>query len=311
MPEPNPPAGNLKEFDMQPDSLPNFGQVKSSASRKPVVNVIFQLLKNKGAIISIVFLFLLGFVAINANSIAPYDPVAMSGREIFNSPGARHLLGTDQFGRDILSRIIHGTKYSLQLGFISVLISLLVGVPLGLVSGYYGKWLDNIIMRIMDIMLAFPGILLALVFVAILGPGLENATIAVGVAAIPQYTRMVRGSILSAKENVYVEAAYLIGCKNFRILFVHLLPNVFAPIIVISTMSIAWAIVYGASLSFLGLGAQPPSPEWGAMLSNGRDYLRGQWWIATFPGLAIMLVVLAINILGDGLRDALDPRLKM
>jgi peptide/nickel transport system permease protein len=279
-------------------------------SRNPAEIIILNLLKNKGAVISLLFIFFLCYTAFFPKTIAPYDPIKMVGSEVFQAPTAMHWLGTDQFGRDILSRIIYGTKYSLQLGFISVLISLLFGVPLGLISGYYGKVPDTIIMRIMDVMLGFPGILLALVFVAILGPGLGNATIAVGVAAIPQYTRLVRGTILSAKENTYVEAAKLIGCKDIRILFLHLLPNISAPIIVLSTMSIAWAIVYGASLSYLGLGAQPPSPEWGAMLSTGRDYLRGQWWIATFPGVAILLSVLAINIVGDGLRDALDPRQK-
>jgi peptide/nickel transport system permease protein len=208
-------------------------------------------------------------------------------------------------------RIIHGTKYSFQLGFISVGIAAFFGVILGLIAGYYGAWADSILMRLIDIMLAFPGILMALVVVAVLGPSLNNAMIAVGVSAIPSYTRLVRGSILAAKSYVYVEAARAVGCRDFRIVMRHLLPNIVAPIIVFSTLGIALAIITGSSLSFLGLGAQPPTPEWGAMLSTGRDYLRRQPWISTFPGLAIMVTVLAINLLGDGLRDALDPRMKM
>jgi peptide/nickel transport system permease protein len=236
----------------------------------------------------------------------------MSPEELFQPPSLKHWLGTDQYGRDILSRIIYGTKYSLQLGFISVSIALFFGVPLGLIAGFYGDTrVDNLLMRLVDIMLAFPGILLALIFVAILGPGLNNAMIAVGVSAVPAYTRLVRGSILAAKEHAYVEAARGVGCRNGRILFRHLLPNVIAPVIVLSTQGIALAIIYGSSLSFLGLGAQPPTPEWGTLLSTGRAYLRAQWWISTFPGLAILCTVLAINILGDGLRDALDPRLKV
>jgi peptide/nickel transport system permease protein len=261
--------------------------------------------------VSLALLIGLVIVAILAPKIAPYDPIRMDYNALYQPPNADHWLGTDQFGRDILSRILVGSRYSLQLGFISVAIAALLGIPLGLVSGFYGETVDSVLMRLMDIMLAFPGILLALVFVAILGPGLRNATIAVGIAAIPQYTRLVRGSILTAKEEVYVDAARVVGCSNTRILARHLLPNVVAPVIVLSTLSIAWAIVYGSSLSFLGLGAQPPSPEWGAMLSTGRGFLRAQWWIATFPGVAIMFTVLATNILGDGLRDALDPRLRM
>lgn len=266
---------------------------------------------NRGAVFSTALLVLMLIPVFFAAQIAPYDPIQMDPNQLFMPPSAEHWFGTDQYGRDILSRIIHGTKYSFQLGFISVGIAAFFGVILGLIAGYYGAWADSILMRLIDIMLAFPGILMALVVVAVLGPSLNNAMIAVGVSAIPSYTRLVRGSILAAKSYVYVEAARAVGCRDFRIVMRHLLPNIVAPIIVFSTLGIALAIITGSSLSFLGLGAQPPTPEWGAMLSTGRDYLRRQPWISTFPGLAIMVTVLAINLLGDGLRDALDPRMKM
>ena len=270
-----------------------------------------RLRMNTGAMISLALLLLMVIPVLFASQLAPYDPIQMDPDALFQPPSLKHWFGTDQYGRDILSRIIHGTKYSFQLGFISVGIACSFGLVLGLISGFYGGSADSILMRLVDIMLAFPGILMALVVVAVLGPSLNNAMIAVGVSAIPTYTRLVRSSILAAKEYVYVEAARAVGCRDLRILIRHLLPNVTAPIIVFSTLGIALAIITGSSLSYLGLGAQPPTPEWGAMLSTGRDYLRRQPWISTFPGLAIMFTVLAINLLGDGLRDALDPRLKI
>jgi peptide/nickel transport system permease protein len=204
--------------------------------------------------------------------------------------------------------VFYGTRISLLVGFISVSIAVVVGTLMGLVSGYYGRWVDTIVMRFVDIMLAFPGILLALALVSILGPSLPNLMIAVGISSVPSYARLVRGSVLAAKENVYVEAARVVGCSDTLIMRRHVLPNVVAPIIVVATLGVAAAILWAAALSFLGLGSQPPTPEWGRMLSEGRNYLREQWWIATFPGLAIMVTVLAMNLLGDGLRDTLDPR---
>jgi peptide/nickel transport system permease protein len=267
--------------------------------------------RNPGAVVGLVVLAVVVLVTIAAPLLAPADPNRMGAGPIFNRPGPPYWLGTDQFGRDILSRILFGGQISLRLGLLSVSIATVAGVLLGLVSGYYGAWIDLVLMRFIDILLAFPGILLALSVVAILGPGLNNAMVAVGVAAIPSYTRVVRGSVLSARASVYVDAARVVGCSDRRIMFRHILPNVLAPVIVLSTLGMATAIITGTSLSFLGLGAQPPSPEWGAMLSGGRDHLRSAWWISTFPGLAIMLVVLAMNVVGDGLRDALDPRLKV
>ena len=184
------------------------------------------------------------------------------------------------------------------------------GATLGLLAGFYGRWLDLVVMRTIDLLLAFPNVLLALVIIAILGPSIFNLMIAVGISATPGYARLVRGSVLSAKENVYVEAAVAVGCSDGLIIWRHILPNVLAPIIILATLGMAGAILTGAALSFLGLGVQPPTPEWGTMLADGRNYLRKAWWITTFPGLAIMITVLAINMLGDGLRDALDPRLK-
>ena len=267
--------------------------------------------QHPGAVLGLSILVVVVTFAAAAPWLAPADPVRMGAGQPFSPPSGRYWLGTDQFGRDILSRVLHGGQISLRLGLLSVSIATVAGVLLGLVSGYYRGWIDLVLMRLVDVMLAFPGILLALSVVAILGPGLNNAMVAVGIAAIPSYTRVVRGSVLSARENVYVDAARVIGSSDRRIMLQHILPNVLAPVIVLSTLGMASAIITGTALSFLGLGAQPPSPEWGAMLSGGRDHLRSAWWISTFPGLAIMLVVLAMNMVGDGLRDALDPRLKV
>jgi peptide/nickel transport system permease protein len=255
-------------------------------------------------------LILISLVAAFAPQLAPYDPIAISPEQQFVSPRRTHLFGTDVFGRDMFSRILYGARISLTMGFAAVGVSLIFGTVAGLVAGYYGRLLSTVVMRLTDIMLAFPGILLALVIVAVLGPGLINVMVAVGISNIPPYVRIVRGSTISARSLLYVDAARVIGAPEGRIIFRHILPNVVGPIIVLSTLGLATAILTGAGLSFLGLGAQPPTPEWGALLSDGRAYLRQAWWIATFPGLAIMVAVLAINLLGDGLRDALDPRLR-
>lgn len=296
---------------MKDNSAASVRQTERAATRSPWKDGVRRLRMNKGAMIALVFLLLALFPVFFAEQLAPYDPITMDPSSLFMAPNSEHWFGTDQYGRDVFSRVIHGAKYSFRLGFISVGIACFFGTILGLISGFYGGWTDSAVMRLIDVMLAFPGILLALVVVAVLGPSLTNAMIAVGIATIPSFTRLVRGSILSSKGYVYVEAARAIGCPDLRIVVRHLLPNIIAPIIVFSTLSIALAIITGSSLSFLGLGAQPPTPEWGAMLSTGRDYLRHQPWISTFPGLAIMVMVLAINLLGDGLRDALDPRLKI
>jgi peptide/nickel transport system permease protein len=269
-----------------------------------------RLRQSKGALVGIVILAVLAIVAVAAPLIVPFDPIKISDNALF-SPGSPYFFGTDQYGRDILSRIISGARISLTIGLISVGIAATFGVTIGLLAGYYGGWVDALLMYVINVMLAVPGILLALAIVTIRGnPNLTNLMIAVGIAGIPTYARLVRGSVLAAKENVYVDAARVSGAPTRIILIRHLLPNVIAPVIVATTLGTGTAILAAASLSFLGLGSQPPSPEWGRMLSEGRGYLRDQWWISTFPGLAIMLTVLAMNLLGDGLRDALDPRLR-
>lgn len=264
--------------------------------------------QSKIAVVGLAILLLLIVVALAAGVITSYDPVQIAPREALQAPSREHLFGTDQYGRDVFARVVYGARISLMIGLISVSIALVSGTLLGLISGYYGKWADISIMRIIDVMLAFPGILLALALVSILGPSLQNLMIAVGISAIPQYARLVRGSVLSAKEHVYVDAARVVGTGNATIMWRHILPNVVAPVIVMATLGIGSAILWAAGLSYLGLGSQPPTPEWGRMLSEGRDFLREQWWIATFPGLAIMVTVLGMNLLGDGLRDVLDPR---
>jgi peptide/nickel transport system permease protein len=278
-------------------------RVRTSGSRRT-------WLRNRGAALGAVVLIVLVGVAVAAPLLVSYDPIEQNLRARLEPPGPAHPMGTDNFGRDILSRVVYGTRISLRIGFISVGIATLVGLALGLPAGYYGGRIEAIIMRLMDVMLAFPGILLALIVISLLGSSLTNVMIAVGVGSIPPFTRLVRSSVLSARGNLYVEAARVVGCRDLRILLRHILPNMLAPLVVFATLGVASAILSGAALSFLGLGVQPPEPEWGGMLADGRGYLRGYWWMATFPGLAIMLSTLAINMLGDGLRDVMDPRLR-
>ena len=269
------------------------------------------LVRHRGALVGLAILATLAVLAVAAPWLSARDPIRTAPREALQPPGARFVLGSDQFGRDVASRVLHGARVSLLVGVISVSIAVGLGAPIGLVSGYYGGRLDALIMRVMDVMLAFPGILLALAIVSVLSPGLGNVMIAVGLSAVPGYARLVRATVLSAREHLYVEAARALGGRDGAILVRDILPNVVAPLIVTATLGLGGAILSAAALSFLGLGSQPPQPEWGRMLSEGRDYLREAWWISTFPGLGIMLTVLAMNLLGDGLRDVLDPRLKI
>ena len=272
--------------------------------------ILRRLRKNKLAMVggSIILLFTL--MAVFAPLLAPHSPTLTSLSNRLKGPTAEHPLGTDGIGRDVLSRIIYGSRYSLMSGLISVGIAVLVGTLLGLAAGYYGGWLESLIMRFMDMLLAFPGILLAVAFVAVLGRGYLNAMIAVGLHSVPGFARVVRGSVLSLKEREFVEAARAAGAKDSRIILKHILPNVLTPVIVMATMRLGTTILAAAGLSFIGLGAQPPLPEWGAMLSEGRSYLRSAPHITTFPGIAILLTVVGFNLLGDGVRDALDPKLK-
>jgi peptide/nickel transport system permease protein len=269
-----------------------------------------RLLKRNSVVFGGGILILLVIMAIFAPLITSYDPLEVKVENRLLSPSSDHLFGTDQLGRDVFSRVIHGTRISLRIGFISVLISFVIGALLGITAGYFGKKIDNAIMAINDVMLAFPGLLLAIAIVGILGPGINNVMIAVGIGGIPDYIRVARNQTLTIKNLDYVQAAIALGAGRIRILARHILPNIVAPLIILAAMGFAGAILASAALSFIGLGAQPPSPEWGAMLSIGRSNIREAWWLATFPGIAITITVLAINILGDGLRDTLDPRLK-
>ncbi|HLW59158.1 MAG TPA: ABC transporter permease [bacterium] len=270
-----------------------------------------RIAQNPGATAGGIVFLLIVLAAAAAPQLAPDNPIRLNVSESLASPSARHWLGTDQFGRDILTRIIYGARVSVAMGLVAVAISVAGGSVLGLLSGYYRGTVDLVIMRVVDVMLAFPGILLALVIIAVLGPNLTSAMIAVGVSGMPVFIRVVRGSTLAVREFQYIEAARVAGCGDLRIVFRHVLPNVSAPVIVLVTLGIPSAIIAGAALSFLGLGIRPPTPDWGEMLSNGRSFMSTAWWLSTFPGLAIVLIVMAINLFGDGLRDALDPRLKL
>jgi len=290
-------------------SIRGFATARSLAAQ-PGLDAARRLSRNAGASAGGILLVTLLTIAVLAPVLAPRDPLKINPQYSLTPPGREFWFGTDQFGRDQFSRVVWGARISLRVGVIAVLISVGAGVPLGVAAGYYGGWLDLAVMRLIDLMLAFPGILLALVIVSILGPGLNNVMLAVGIYGIPSYARVVRGSVLVLRGQPFVEAAQAIGCQASRLVARHVLPNVVAPIIVLSSLNVAGAILTSAALSFLGLGAQPPTPEWGALLNAGRDWVREAWWLTTFPGLAIMITVLAINMLGDGLRDVLDPQLR-
>jgi dipeptide transport system permease protein len=271
---------------------------------------------NRGAVLGLTIFLLLILVAIFAPLIAPFSP-DLQFRDAIRTPpswlaGGRpeFLLGTDEVGRDMLSRLIHGARYSLFIGFFVVLGALFVGVTLGLIAGYFRGWVDVVVMRVMDIILAFPSLLLALVLVAILGPGLFNAMLAIALVLQPHFARLTRAAVMNEKDREYVTSAKLAGARHLRLMFITILPNCLAPLIVQATLSFSNAILEAAALGFLGMGAQPPTPEWGTMLARAREFITSAWWIVTFPGLAILITVLAINLVGDGLRDALDPKLK-
>jgi len=267
--------------------------------------------RNRLAMVGLFVIIFLYTVAILAPALAPYPYDKMNLNNIYAPPGSPgHILGTDEFGRDVLSRLIYGARVSLTVGLVVVGMSSVVGITLGAIAGYYGGWIDSVIMRVVDFLYAFPFFILAITIVAILGPSLYNAMLALAVVSWVGYARMVRGQFLSLKQTEFVEAAKGAGAGDLRIMFVHLLPNALGPVIVQMSLGIAGAILSASGLSFLGLGAQPPTAEWGAMLNAGKDYLRSSPHLATYPGLAIMITVLAFNFVGDGLRDALDPRLK-
>lgn len=279
------------------------------APGSPTALALARLRRSRAALVGLTLLFLLVAVAALAPLLAPYDPLAMQGDSALLPPSAAHLFGTDQFGRDVFSRTLHGARLSLPAGVLPVAFALVLGVGLGLVAGYAGGWLRTIIMRLTDVLLAFPVLLLALFIVAMLGPDFSHVMLGVGISFIPNYVRLTYGSVLSVKEQEYVLAARAYGCGPARIVLGHILPNILSPVVVLAALNVAWAILTGASLSFLGLGVQPPTPEWGMMVKEGSGYLRNYWWVSTCPGLAIMVTVWGVNLLGDGLRDALDYRL--
>jgi len=271
---------------------------------------------NRGAVIGLTVFTILVLLAIFAPLIAPHSPDIQYRDALLSPPmwdangDPRFILGTDPVGRDILSRLIHGARYSLFIGFFVVVGALFVGVILGVLAGYFGGWVDVVVMRVMDIILAFPSLLLALVLVAILGPGLFNAMIAIAIVLQPHFARLVRAAVMAEKNREYVTAAKLSGAGHLRLMLVTILPNCLGPLIVQATLSFSNAILDAAALGFLGMGAQPPTPEWGTMLASAREFILKAPWVVTFPGLAILITVLAINLIGDGLRDALDPKLK-
>lgn len=290
----------------------NDNTKQNNKKRSQWVEVWRRLKKNKMAVLGLVILVILFLAALFADQIANYDTVVIKQNlaDRLQPPSGKHWLGTDEFGRDIFARLIHGARVSLKVGIIAVGISIVLGGILGALAGFYGGKIDNIIMRVMDVFLAVPSILLAIAIVSALGPSILNLMVAISISSVPSYARIVRASVLSIRDQEFVEAARAIGANNARIIFRHIIPNSLAPVIVQGTLGVASAILSTAGLSFIGLGIQPPAPEWGSMLSGGRQYLRYAWWVTTFPGVAIMITILSLNLLGDGLRDALDPRLK-
>ena len=276
----------------------------------------FYFSRNKGAVIGLAFFLVILFVAVFAPIVSPHSP-SIQNRELLLLPPVfaeggswGHILGTDAVGRDILSRLIYGARFSLFIGLVVVTLSVVSGVLIGLVAGYFRGKVDTFIMRIMDIILAFPSLLLALVLVAVLGPGLLNAMIAISLVNQPHFVRLTRAAVMTEKSKDYVIGSQVAGAGTMRLMFLTILPNCLAPLIVQATLAFSAAILDAAALGFLGMGAQPPTPEWGTMLAEAREFIQRAWWVVTFPGLAILVTVLAINLMGDGLRDALDPKLK-
>jgi peptide/nickel transport system permease protein len=274
----------------------------------PGARAFYRLLRRPSAVVGFVVVAGVVAVAVAAPLLAPYDPVATSWSAIRKAPSAAHLFGTDELGRDVFSRVIFGARASLLAGVVSVLISLSLGIPIGLLAGYVGRWTDGVISRITDAMLATPFLILAIALAAFLGPSLTNAMIAIGISATPVFIRLTRAQVLAVKVEDYVEAARAVGNPHWRIALRHILPNVVPPLIVQATLAIAAAVIAEASLSFLGLGQQPPAPSWGSMLNTAKNYVEQAPWMAVWPGLSIFVLVLSFNLLGDGLRDALDPR---
>lgn len=297
----------MKQPTTTPLAAPDDGQQAPGAEEAGWIRRFFA---NKGARLGAAILFFWVLAALFGRLLLPHDPFETIG--LGRQPPSREFwFGTDMLGRDVFGRVLIGSQVSLQVGLISVTLGAIPGILIGVVAGYFGGWIDTLLSRFIDALLAFPSILLALVIIASLGPSLRNVMIAVGVGTIPQYARLVRGSVLGIRTLPYVEAARVVGNPPIRIMLRHVLANAYAPVVVLSTLQVGNAILIGSGLSFLGLGAQPPTPEWGLMSAEGRDVLRRAWWISTFPGIAILSVVIACNLVGDGLRSALDPRMRV
>ncbi|WP_371743816.1 ABC transporter permease subunit [Mangrovicoccus sp. HB161399] len=284
--------------------------------RRMAAEFWFYFSQNRGAVAGLAVFALLVLTAVFAPLLAPHDPILQYRDALLVPPAwtadgsAEYLLGTDAVGRDILSRLIFGARYSLFIGIVVVSIALFGGILIGLLAGFFGSWIDAVLMRVMDVILAFPSLLLALVLVAVLGPGLTNAMIAIAIVYQPHFARLTRAAVMAEKNREYVVAAQVAGAGRARLMFKTILPNCLAPLIVQATLSFSSAVLDSAALGFLGMGAQPPAPEWGTMLAEAREFILRAWWVVTLPGLAILVSVLAINLMGDGLRDALDPKLK-
>jgi peptide/nickel transport system permease protein len=302
---------NLGQLDATGHAEQVAEPLNTPVQRTPIQETWRRLRKDKFALLGASWLIFVTVVSLLAPALAPYDPLEVNLRaRLLPVATPAHLLGTDDLGRDILSRLIWGGRISLIVGFTAVLFAMALGTLIGLLTGFYGGKLDAIAMRLVDILMAFPAILLAIAIVAALGPGLEHAMLAVAIVGIPYYTRIVRSSVLALREREYMIAAQALGSNDWRMIAAHLFPNSLPPLIIAATLDVGWMIMFAAGLSFLGLGAQPPAAEWGIMLSEGHKFIRQAPHASIIPGLAIFLVVLSLNLLGDGLRDALDPRLR-
>ena len=288
--------------------IPDFDETLHEKPENQWLEMWRSLIANRAALVSLIFIAFLVFLAVFGPLLTPYNPISTNMAASLRAPSAAHWFGTDQLGMDIFSRVIAGTRVSLTVGLLAVSIALTIGVILGAVAGYAGGWVDSVIMRLMDMMLAIPSILLAITLMAALGKGIDKAVIAIGLVSIPEYARIVRGNILSIKQNDYIAAARVVGNTDFRIIFRHILPNALSVIIVRATLGISSAVLDTAALGFLGLGVQPPQAEWGDMLGRARGFIFQAPWTLLYPGMAITVTVLAFNLLGDGLRDALDPK---
>ena len=302
---------NVEQVGRAGDVEERTERVQTPVPQSPLQEAWRRLRKDKFALLGASWLIFIALVSLLAPALAQYDPLEVNLRiRLLPIGTSGHILGTDDLGRDIFSRLIWGGRISLLVGFVAVLFAMSMGTVIGLLTGFYGGIVDTIVMRLIDILMAFPAILLAIAIVAALGPGLEHAMLAVSIVGIPYYARIVRGSVLALREREYILASHALGSNHWRIMAAHLFPNSLPPLIIAATLDVGWMIMFAAGLSFLGLGAQPPAAEWGIMLSEGHKFIRLAPHASIIPGLAIFLVVLSLNLLGDGLRDALDPRLR-